>query len=208
MGILERLGGTGMLSGMKYMNIRHELPEIGIRQQHAMAEKNGYVPAEMHRDYEPPKADIGWTQTKVEINCYPCRTAYGYLNNMDFAKKYGQQGYSDVQAVTSKHTHDGWDMAKNGARPGSHVIDSQEKSNFWSKVIKWPQWTAKDIPDPEFTVTPSEIKGQMNVGHDKYSIKPAAHADIAIKTGTAETYIAKEGSIRMWATEGHLDVYA
>ena len=88
--MLDGLGGTGMLSGMKYMNVRHKLPEIGIRQQHTMAEKNGYVPAEMHRDYEPPLADMGWSQVKVDINCYPCRTAYGYLNNTDFAKKYGQ----------------------------------------------------------------------------------------------------------------------
>ena len=206
--MLDGLGGTGMLSGMKYVNIRHELPEIGIRQQHAMGERNGYIQAEMHRDYEAPLADMGWSQIKVDINCYPCRTAYGFLNNTDFAQKYGQQGQQDVAAATSKHTNDGWDMARNGARPGRNVIAQQAKSDFWSQVVKWPQWTAKQIPDPEFTVTPSEIKGQMNVGHDKYSIKPAAHADIAIKTGTAETYIAKEGSIRMWATEGHLDVYA
>ena len=30
----------GMLDGMKYVNIRHELPQIGIHQQQAMAEKN------------------------------------------------------------------------------------------------------------------------------------------------------------------------
>ena len=65
-----------------------------------------------------------------------------------------------------------------------------------------------DIPDPEFTVTPSEITGQMNVGHDKYSINTSADADIALQAGSAETYIAKEGSIRMWATEGRLDIYA
>ena len=206
--MLDGLGGTGMLSGMKYMNVRHELPEIGIRQQHTMAEKNGYVPAEMHRDYEPPLADMGWSQVKVDINCYPCRTAYGYLNNTDFAQKYGQQGLQDVAEATSKHTNDGWDMARNGARPGSNVINRQAKSDFWSKVIKWPKWTAKDIPDPEYTVTPSEIKGQMNVGHDKYSINTTDHADIAIRTGSAETYLAKEGSIRMWATEGHYDIYA
>lgn len=208
MGILASLGGTGMLSGMKYVNIRHELPEIGIRQQQAASEKAAYVPAEMHRDYEPPKADMGWSQIKVDINCYPCRKALGHLSDMDFARKYGQQGYSDVQAATSKHTNEGWDMARNGARPGRDVLTQQEWSKFWDKVIKWPQWTIIDIPDPEFTVTPSELTGQMNVGHDKYNIQTYARADVAISPGEAETYLAKEGSIRMWATEGRLDIYA
>ena len=48
----------------------------------------------------------------------------------------------------------------------------------------------------------------MNVGHDKYNIQTSARADVAISPGKAETYLAKEGSIRMWATEGRLDIYA
>ena len=208
MGILASLGGTGMLSGMKYMNIRHELPEIGIRQQQAASEKAAYVPAEMHRDYEPPLADMGVSLVKVDIDCYPCRKAYGYLNNTDFAQTYGQKGQQDIAAATSRHTQEGWDMAKNGAKPGESIIGRQNRSHFWNQVVKWPTWVAKDIPDPVFTVTPSEIKGQMNVGHDRYSIKPKAKANIDIRVGEAETYIATEGSIRMWTTEGHYDIQA
>ena len=48
----------------------------------------------------------------------------------------------------------------------------------------------------------------MNVGHDKYSIKPQAKANIDIRVGEAETHIATEGSIRMWTTEGHYDIRA
>ena len=50
MGMLDGIGGTGILSTMKYVNIDQQLPRIGIRQQQAMGLKNGYVPAEMHRD--------------------------------------------------------------------------------------------------------------------------------------------------------------
>ncbi len=84
--MLDGLGGTGMLSGMKYVNIDQNLPQIGIRQQQAMGISNGYEPAEMHRDYEPPLADMGWSQVKVDIDTYQSRTAYGYINNADFAK--------------------------------------------------------------------------------------------------------------------------
>ena len=109
--MLDGIGGTGILSTMKYVNIDQKLPRIGIRQQQAMGLKNGYVPAEMHRDYEPPLADMGVSLVKVDIDCYPCRKAYGYLNNTDFAQTYGQQGLQDVAAATSRHTQEGWDMA-------------------------------------------------------------------------------------------------
>lgn len=208
MGMLDGIGGTGILSTMKYVNIDQQLPRIGIRQQQAMGLKNGYVPAEMHRDYEPPLADMGVSLVKVDIDFYPCRKAYGYLNNTDFAQTYGQKGQQDIAAATSRHTQEGWDMAKNGAKPGESIIGRQNRSHFWNQVVKWPTWVAKDIPDPVFTVTPSEIKGQMNVGHDKYSIKPQAKANIDIRVGEAETYIATEGSIRMWTTEGHYDIQA
>ena len=157
MGMLDSIGGTGMLSTMKYVNIRHELPEIGIRQQHAIGERNGYIQAEMHRDYEAPLADMGWSQIKVDIDCYPCRTAYGFLNHGDFAQKYGQQGLQDVAATTSKHTNDGWDMARNGARPGRNVIAQQAKSDFWSQVVKWPQRAAMVIPDTVYSESPGDL---------------------------------------------------
>lgn len=208
MGMLDGIGGTGMLSTMKYINIEQELPKIGIRQQQAMGNKNGYEPAKMSRDYEAPLADMGWTQVKVDINCYPSRKAYGFLNNADFAQKYGQQGKQDVAAATSKHTNNGWDMARNGARPNSNVIGKQAKSEFWSQVVKWPKWTAVGVPSPEFSVTPSEIKGSMQVGHDKYKIQPAADANIDITVGSAETYMKSEGSLRMWVSQGRYDIRA
>ena len=48
----------------------------------------------------------------------------------------------------------------------------------------------------------------MNPGSDSYDINTTGHADIAIKTGSAETYIAQKGDIRMWTTKGHYDIYA
>lgn len=205
-GMLDGVGGTGILSQLKYLNTEHELPQIGIRQQHAKNIKAGYVQAEMHRDYEPAQSDIGWTQVKVDIDSYPSRTAYGFLNNTDFAKKYGQQGLQDVAAFTSKTTNEGWNIAKNAAKPGRNVIAEIAKSDFYGQVVQWPKWTAKHIPDPEITVTPSETKGQMNVGHDRYNINATPDANIQIQTGSAETYIAKEGSIRHWITEGQYDI--
>ena len=145
---------------------------------------------------------------KVDIDTQPSRTAYGFLNNTDFAKKYGDLGKQNIQSHTSELTQSAWDMAKNGARPGASKIAAQAKSKFWGEVVQWPGWEAKHVPDPVFTVTPSRVEGQMNPGSDSYDINTTGHADIAIKTGSAETYIAQKGDIRMWTTKGHYDIYA
>ena len=206
MGMLDGLGGTGILSTMKYVNIEQKLPQTTIHQEQAIGERNGYVPVEMHRNLQLPRSEMGWTQLKIDIDCYPSRTAYGFLNNTDFAQKYGQQGFQDLAASTSRHTQEAWAAAKGAARPHSNLLGQQAKSRFWSETVKWPQWVAEHIPDPEFTVHPQEVTGQMDIGQDKYDIQTTDHADIAIKTGTAETSLATEGSIRMWTTEGRLDV--
>ena len=67
--MLDGIGGTGILSTMKYVNIDQKLPRIGIRQQQAKCMEAGYEPAEMHRDYEPPLADMGASLVKVDIDC-------------------------------------------------------------------------------------------------------------------------------------------
>lgn len=198
----------GMLDGMKYVNIRHELPQIGIHQQQAMAERNTFRPAEMHRDYEPPLADVAASLVVVDISCYESRKAFGMLNTTDFAKKYGDEGRQHIKQHTSELTRAGWNAAKNAAKPGADYNGQVARSKFFGQVVKWPQWTLIHPADPQFTVHPSEIKGNVKPGHDKYDIKATADADIAIQTGSAENYMAKEGSIRMWATEGYIDIYA
>lgn len=173
-----------------------------------MAERNTFRPAEMHRDYEPPLADVAASLVVVDISCYESRKAFGMLNTTDFAKKYGDEGRQHIKQHTSELTRAGWNAAKNAAKPGADYNGQVARSKFFGQVVKWPQWTLIHPADPQFTVHPSEIKGNVKPGHDKYDIKATADADIAIQTGSAENYMAKEGSIRMWATEGYIDIYA
>ena len=77
-----------MLAEMKYLNISHELPQISIHQEQPRAIKNTFRPAELHRDYDPPLADVAATQVDIDIDTYNARKAYGFLNHTDFAKKY------------------------------------------------------------------------------------------------------------------------
>lgn len=198
----------GMLDGMKYINIRHELPQIGIRQQQAMGERNTFRPAELHREYQPPRADVAASLVIVDINCYESRKVFGMLNMDDFAKKYGDEGKQHIQQHTSELTQAGWNAAKNAARPGADFNGSVAKSKFFGEVVQWPKWTMIHPADPQFTVTPSEVRGKVDPGKDSYRINSTGDADISVRPGSAETYMAKEGSIRMWATEGYIDIYA
>lgn len=197
-----------MLAEMKYLNIRHELPQIGIHQEQAHAIKNTFRPAELHRHYRPPLADVVATQVEIDIDTYNCRREYGFLNHKDFAAKYGGAGFSDVQANTSRLTQSGWNFAKNGAKPGSNLIGQEAKSRLWGQIVKWPTWEAKKIPNPEFYVTPSTIKGQMDPGSDTTEINATGTPEIDVRPGSAETSLVSKGYVRQWVSVGHYDVYA
>ena len=195
-----------MLAEMKYLNISHELPQISIHQEQPRAIKNTFRPAELHRHYDPPLADVAATQVEIDIDTYNSRKAYGFLNHDDFAKKYGGEGFSDVQANTSRLTQSGWNFAKNGAHPGANLIGNEAKSRLRSEIVQWPKWEAVKIPDAEITVHPSQIKGKMDPGSDTTSIKATATPEIENRSGSAQTTLARKGYVRQWISVGKYDM--
>ena len=195
-----------MLAEMKYLNISHELPQISIHQEQPRAIKNTFRPAELHRHYDPPLADVAATLVEVDIDTYNSRKAYGFLNHDDFARKYGGEGFSDVQANTSRLAQSGWNFAKNGAHPHSNLIGNEAKSRLRSQIVQWPAWEAVKIPDPEFTVHPSEIKGKMDPGSDTTEIRATATPEIENRPGSAQTSLTSRGYVRQWISVGHYDM--
>ena len=195
-----------MLAEMKYLNISHELPQISIHQEQPRSLKNTFRPAELHRHYDPPLADVAATLVEVDIDTYNSRKAYGFLNHDDFARKYGGEGFSDVQANTSRLAQSGWNFAKNGAHPGANLIGNEAKSRLRGEILKWPKWEAVKIPDPEFTVHPSEIKGKMDPGSETTNIKSTATPEIDIRPGSAKTTLASRGYVRQWISVGRYDM--
>ena len=195
-----------MLAERKYLNISHELPQISIHQEQPRAIKNTFRPAELHRHYDPPLADVAATLVEVDIDTYNSRKAYGFLNHDDFARKYGGEGFSDVQANTSRLAQSGWNFAKNGAHPHSNLIGNEAKSRLRSQIVQWPAWEAVKIPDPEFTVHPSEIKGKMDPGSDSTEIRATATPEIENRPGSAQTSLASRGYVRQWISVGRYDM--
>lgn len=200
---------SGIISSMTYMNVRHQLPTIGIRQQQSRINKSAVQPAELHTDCKAPSNHQSVTQAKVEINQYPCRKAVGgFLNHEDFARYYGQKGFQDIAASTSKHSSEAWDAAKNAAKKGRNPAVEQARSKLFSDLVKWPQWGIVVMPSPEFTVTPSEIKGDIDPGYCKTTVDSTNKPNFDYTPGSAETYMKDKGFIRMWATQGYIDVEA
>lgn len=193
---------------MTYMNVRHQLPTIGIRQEQARLDSAPFRPAEMHRDYRPAKTTQHATQVKVDIDQYPSRQIFGYYKPGDYKRKMAQEGMQNAQETTSKHSRGAWEAATNAAKPGRNIPMEEVKANLREMTIKTPQWDLKRAPDPEFTVTPSRIEGEMDPGSDEMDIQTTATPDFEYTPGSAETYLKDKGFIRMWMTQGYIDVEA
>lgn len=196
------------ISYIGYMNVRHQLPTTGIRQTQAKLNSAPFKQAEIHTNQKFAKTSQHATLVKVDIDQYPCRKVFGYRKPEDYAREKGQQGLENVKAITSKHTQGAWDAAKNAARPGHNVPIEEAKANLRNQVIKWPQWTMTDIPDPVFTVIPSRIEGSMDPGSTDLDIQTTDKPDFDYTPGKAETYMKDKGFIRMWMTKGYIDVEA
>lgn len=195
-------GGETML----YLNIRTTQPQIGMHSEPSSVETPLH-PAELHTTYRAPSSGLAATQVEIEINQYPSRKAYGFLNHDDYAKQLGEKGMQDIKEAIARHVRNNEDMIKNGAKKGSHILAHQARQVVMDFLTRQPKLEFELIPPPEITVIPSRIKGQTDVGEDKVSIQtfPAENKG---HPGRVETYLAQKSNVRMWVTEGKYDIYA
>lgn len=192
---------------MLYLNIRHTLPRIGIN-MHISTLSSRIVKPKPQGDYQAPRSNLGYSQPSLEINSYPSRHSYGHSTMIDFARQYGGQGLSDVKQTTSKHAQDTWDIIDNASRKGRDIFAEQAHRRLSSEVSKQRTLVAQAIPDPEVTMHPSELHGETDPGHHSVKIETSSTADVKYNPGKFEIYLQDRGSIRMWTSEGHYDIYA
>lgn len=190
------------------LNIRQTLPRIGIRTQRAQLEMHTSK-AELHGDYQAPRSNMGATQPTIEMDSYPSRHSYGYTNNEDFAREYGQKGLQDLRQGMAHRNAMAQAMVNNGARPGRNVVVEQVKQEISSRISKQRYMDVQSIPDPKVHITPGKVTGTPDPGH--YTTRIDAPKDRArgeFTPGKAETYLQQEGDIRRWVTWGKYDTYA
>ena len=66
----------------------------------------------------------------------------------------------------------------------------------------------KPIPRPKITVYPAELKGSPDVGEHSIDIRSEPFAEIDYEPGSIDYNMRVEGSIHMWTSIGHYDIYA
>ena len=193
---------------MLCLNIRSTYPRIGLHTQLGQLD-NQMRPAQLHTDYQAPRANVHATLVKVDIDQYPSRHAYGSSTMGDFAAANEQQGLADVQEGVSERTQGAWDNVENGAKPGGQSRPiACIKNQIQQKIAQQRYLVAAAIPDPVFTVTPSIVQGDIDTGKDEVTAETYAFAEGTFTPGQVQVYLEQAGSVRMWTTEGQYDIYA
>ena len=192
---------------MLRLNIRQTFTQIGIRTQPSTLSTH-YKPPEAHTEYVAPRSNMGTTQPKLDINSYPSRHSYGHSTCDDLTKAAGQRGLQDLQAAIKRHNHEGLAMANSGAKRGHDEIAAQAKQHIAQEISKRRIIVAQHIPNPEIHYTPGQLVGTPDPGKYDWTVDADYKADVNFTPAKAETYIAQQGSVRQWVTEGKYDIYA
>ena len=192
---------------MLRLNIRHTLPQIGIR-THLSTLSAHMVRPEAHSEYQAPRSNQSMTQATIEIDSYPSRKSYGARKDSDFAAERGQQGLSDVRSATSGHTNKAWSFINNAAKQGTDEVVNQAKGEISSEISQKRIIEAQAIPDPTVRGIPAELTGEIDPGYYRWNVDVQPTAEVEFNRGSVEIYMQQKGDLRQWTTEDHYDIYA
>ncbi|MBR1759955.1 MAG: hypothetical protein IJ741_02090 [Schwartzia sp.] len=192
---------------MLYLNTRHTLPRIGIDMAISTLSSRIQKPT-VDSAYHAPQSNTGMGRITMDINTYPSRKAYGARTMGDFTSEHGQQGISDIQSETSRHTQNAWAIIESGAKKGHNEIASQAKGRLSSEIGRTRYLEAQAIPDPEVQIHPADEPGDIDPGSWDYKINTADKADVTYNEGHFDVFLEERGSIHSWVSEGHYDIYA
>ena len=191
---------------MLRLNVRHELPQTDLRIQYGKIDRAKYVPAEVHTELNLGKSNQAATQVSISMDNYPSRKSWGAKNLTDLIGDFGRKGLSDVRANRSRTTQIAWERAENGGKPGDDI-----KQQIMQEIHADPPETMVEfelMDGPIFTVTPSRIIGEPEVGDVTAEIETEPSAEIHYTPGIFETYLKNKGSIQRWVTMNEYDIYA
>lgn len=193
---------------MLKLNIRHQLPQIGLRIQHSRVDQAHDNQATIRGHTEQAQSRKWITQPRIDIHSYQSRHAYGHSTMDDFTKEHGQQGISDVQAANSAHAQEAWSMINNAAKSGNYVVNRAEQQRQ-ADIMQQRYLVAAAIPDPTTTLEErSELIGDIQVADAQIEFDVPREPTIEITTGSVETYLQNQGFLRQWTTKDRFDIYA
>ena len=193
---------------MLKLNIRHQLPQIGLRIQHSRVDQAHDNQATMRGHTEQAESRKWITQPRIDIHSYRSRHAYGNSTMDDFTKENGQKGISDVQAAISAHAQEAWSMIDNASKTGNYVVNRAEQQRQ-ADIMQQRELVVVGIPDPTTTLEErSELIGDIRVADAQIEFDVPREPTIEITTGSVETYLQNQGFLRQWTTGDRFDIYA
>lgn len=192
---------------MLRLNIRHQLPQIGLQVQRSTLDKAVTVPSQVHTENRQARSNKGATQSSIDIDSYESQRVTGRRTMLDLARERGRKGISDVRAADSRHTQNAWASLENAAKRGNDIA-----SKYHSKLVEGmeaePVFTLEWTKGVKIQFNPSRVVGETDVGDLTAEIQPSYNADIRRTPGQTRTYIQDEGFIRRWVSEDTYDIYA
>lgn len=187
---------------MLCLNIRSTNAMIGMQTTPGRLDMKS-APAELSRDYQAPRSGVWPDYATVDIDQYPCRKAYGYRTSWDSLHEFGQKGLQGVQEGVARRAREGTELLENGAKYNVFAaIARREITKRGDAKLEFQM-----IPKPEITVDIPKMRGDIDVGKDKMTIK-ANPVDFNYTQANVDTYLKQKNSLRMWVTEGRYDIYA
>ncbi|MBQ6975047.1 MAG: hypothetical protein IJQ16_00650 [Selenomonadaceae bacterium] len=192
---------------MLRLNIRHELPQIGMQITRGRLERAAVVKPQIHTNNQQASSNQWITQPQSDINTHDSQYVTGKRTMLEFARERGQKGVSDARQSTSRHTQTSWSRIDNGAKKGDDIA-SQYKSQIFSDAVAEMVFSLEWTHGAEIYVAESQITGEPDVGDVTAEIQTAPSAEIQTSQGGVRTYIENEGFLRQWVTEDYYDIYA
>lgn len=191
---------------MLRLNIRHELPQITIRNHHGKLDKNAYVPAQPQTENQQARSNKTVSQPSIQMDSYQSRRDYGARNLTDLTREFGQKGLSDVKANRSRTTQIAWERAESGGKPGDD-IKQQYKNQIHAEA---PRTLVEfDLMEGlQIYYTPAQVVGESELSNIDLEFEPTPFADVHFKPGNLNVYLQNEGFIRRWVTMNEYDIYA
>ena len=196
-----------MLSNMTYLNVRHTLPMLGW-QTRPFTLRASMTPTTMQGTRREASANLGATQVRIDIDSYESRKAYGFRKDADLCADFKNAGLSGVKSGTSRRSSEAWQAIDGAAKPNADFFQKQAKGKIEAEINERKEIELKPIPRPKVTVYPAEIKGSPDVGEHSIDIRSEPFAEINYEPGSIDYNMRVEGSIHMWTSIGHYDIYA
>ena len=192
---------------MLRLNIRHELPQIGMQIRRGTLDRAAFVKPQIHTNNQQASSNQWITQPQTDINTHDSQYVTGKRTMLELARERGQKGVSDARQSTSRHTQTAWSRINNGAKKGDD-LKSQFRSQLFRDAVAETVFNLQWTRGAEIYVAEPQVVGEPDVGDVTAEIQSTPSADIQTTQGGVRTYIENEGFLRQWVTEDYYDIYA